>query len=156
MSSAVMYLISQVMMTLCQGDTSLLDEARAYLERRKPGKAYVGLVHRLDRPTSGVVVFAKTSKAAARLSEAFRDKIVKKHYVCIVNGHVEQREGTLHDLLAVKNSNGKVKIVNGDHTNPGRVVDAHLRYIVLHQLTRPSGKNREQSLLHVELGTGKI
>ena len=62
------------------GDPSLVDLARAYLKERyhKPGNVYVGLVHRLDRNASGVVVLARTSKAASRLSACFRDDTVRK------------------------------------------------------------------------------
>ena len=67
------------------GDVSLLDLARDWLrrERKKPGQAFIGLVHRLDRPVSGVVVFGATSKGAARLSEEFRAGTVKKSYLGI-------------------------------------------------------------------------
>jgi 23S rRNA-/tRNA-specific pseudouridylate synthase len=145
---------------------SLLDEARTYLEISKPGKAFIGLVHRLDRPSSGVVAFAKTSKAAARLSESFRNRAVDKHYVCVVNGHLKEKEGTLHDNLT-KNSKAKVKILNdvtplrGNQQRRGQgpgqgqpVVEARLHYTVRLEVTRPSGRNREQSLLHITLETG--
>ena len=61
------------------GDASLLDEAKAYLKRKyaKPGEVFLGVVHRLDRPVSGVVLFARTSKAARRLTDAFRDRDVR-------------------------------------------------------------------------------
>ncbi|MCY2961525.1 MAG: RluA family pseudouridine synthase [Planctomycetota bacterium] len=64
------------------GDASLLDLARAWVraEFAKPGEAFLGLVHRLDRPVSGVVVFARTSKGASRLSESFRERSAVKHY----------------------------------------------------------------------------
>ena len=70
------------------GDTSLLDYAREYIRDKfnKPGNVYLGLVHRLDRPTSGVVVFALTSKAAKRLSEQFRVGSVRKIYWALVEG----------------------------------------------------------------------
>lgn len=68
------------------GDASLIDWARAYRKesRGKPGNVYIGLVHRLDRPVSGVVVLALTSKAASRLSQQFRDGLVEKHYLAAV------------------------------------------------------------------------
>ncbi len=68
------------------GDATLLDAARAYLKEKyaKPGNVYVGLVHRLDRNVSGVVLLARTSKAAARLSAAFREGRVIKRYLAIV------------------------------------------------------------------------
>ncbi len=67
------------------GDESLLDQAREWLrrERKKPGQAFIGLVHRLDRPVSGVVVFGATSKGAARLSEEFRQGTARKTYLGI-------------------------------------------------------------------------
>jgi len=70
------------------GETSLVDAARAYLKRKydKPGNVFVGLVHRLDRNVSGVVVLARTSKAAGRLSARFRDGDVVKIYLAVVAG----------------------------------------------------------------------
>ncbi len=82
------------------GDASLLDWCKAYLKEKfnKEGKVYLGLVHRLDRPVSGVVVFARTSKAAARLSEQFRQKNVEKVYLALAEGRVPH-EGELVDQI---------------------------------------------------------
>lgn len=80
---------------LSQGDRSndddLLSAGKRYLKRRfdKPGRVYLGLVHRLDRPVSGVMVLARTSKAAARLSSQFRDREVEKKYVALVEGRID-------------------------------------------------------------------
>lgn len=73
------------------GDLDLLTMGKAYLKDRfdKPGNVFLGLVHRLDRPASGVMVFARTSKAAARLSEQFRQRTVEKRYVAMVEGILE-------------------------------------------------------------------
>ena len=73
------------------GDADLVTLAKAYLKRRfdKPGRVFVGLVHRLDRPTSGVVVLARTSKAASRLSDQFRRRAVEKRYLAVVGGRLE-------------------------------------------------------------------
>ncbi len=73
------------------GDADLLSIGKAFLKDRfhKPGDVYLGLVHRLDRPASGVMVFARTSKAAARLSEQFRRRSVEKRYVALVEGRLE-------------------------------------------------------------------
>lgn len=70
------------------GDPSLLDQAREWVrvEFGKPGRAFLGVVHRLDRPVSGVVVFARTSKAATRLTDAFREGRVRKTYWAVVGG----------------------------------------------------------------------
>ncbi len=75
------------------GDGDLLSEARAYIEEKyqKPGKAYLGLVHRMDRPVSGLIVFARTSKAAARLSEQVRTHEMYREYVCVAEGEPPQR-----------------------------------------------------------------
>lgn len=73
------------------GDLDLVTAAKAYLKARfeRPGDVFVGLVHRLDRPVSGVMVLARTSKAAARLSEQFRTRTVTKRYLALVEGVVE-------------------------------------------------------------------
>lgn len=83
------------------GDESLLDLAKEYLKKKynKPGKVFVGLVHRLDRPVSGVVLFARTSKAAARLSEQFREGTVRKTYRAVVEGNVAPASGEFVDWL---------------------------------------------------------
>ena len=70
------------------GDTTIADMAAAYLKKKynKPGNVFVGIVHRLDRPVSGVLVLARTSKAASRLSDQFRTHVIKKTYSAIVEG----------------------------------------------------------------------
>ena len=76
------------------GDEDMLTWIKAYLKEKynKPGNVYLGLVHRLDRPVGGVMIFAKTSKAAARLSEQVREKIFKKTYLVIANGKFEKQK----------------------------------------------------------------
>ena len=83
------------------GDPSLVDLARALPQDRyqKPGNVYVGFLHRLDRPTSGVVLLAKTSKAAGRLSAQFRQGTISKVYWAIVEGDAREKEGEWVDLL---------------------------------------------------------
>lgn len=73
------------------GDPDLLTAGKAYLKETydKPGNVFLGLVHRLDRPASGVMVFARTSKGAARLSEQFRHRNVEKRYLAVVEGLIE-------------------------------------------------------------------
>ena len=82
------------------GDRSLLEDGKAYVKAafNKPVDAFLGLVHRLDRPTSGVMVLARTSKAAARLSEQFRAHRIGKVYWALVQGKTP-REGRMADLL---------------------------------------------------------
>ena len=84
------------------GDPTLVDAAAAYLKAKydKPGNVYVGLVHRLDRNVSGLVLLARTSKAAGRLSAAFRDGKVVKTYLAVTEGRPPGREGELRHWLA--------------------------------------------------------
>jgi len=86
------------------GDQTLLDVAGSYLKHKydKPGRVYLGLVHRLDRNVSGVVLLATTSKAAGRLSGQFRDGTVDKTYRAVVAGHPLHGEGELRSWLAAK------------------------------------------------------
>ena len=86
------------------GDIDLLSIIKAYLKEKynKPGNVYLGLVHRLDRPVGGVMIFAKTSKAAARLSEQVREKILKKTYLVIANGKFEEEKRRFRGLFIKK------------------------------------------------------
>ena len=97
------------------GEPTLLDWARASLKARfaKPGNVFVGLVHRLDRPTSGVVLLARTSKAAARLSEQFREGKVEKVYWAIVEGPCPDESGTWTDTLRKDEARNVVEVVAG-------------------------------------------
>lgn len=83
------------------GERTLLDLAKDYVKQTygKPGAVFLGVVHRLDRPVSGVVLFARTSKAAARLSEQFRERTVEKVYRAIVEGVPPERDAVLQDWL---------------------------------------------------------
>jgi 23S rRNA pseudouridine1911/1915/1917 synthase len=95
------------------GDASLLDLARAWVEHEyeKPGRAYLGVVHRLDRPVSGVVVFARTSKAAARLTEQFRTRAVEKLYWGVAAGEIRGEHGTLEQWLVKDAARNRVRVV---------------------------------------------
>src|SRR5215475_16228759 len=75
--------------------------AKAYLKEKyqKPGNVFLGVVHRLDKPVSGVLLFARTSKAAARLAEQFREGTIEKVYWAVVEGEVAASVGTLEDWL---------------------------------------------------------
>jgi 23S rRNA pseudouridine1911/1915/1917 synthase len=108
---------------------------------------YVGLVHRLDRPVGGVMVFAKTSKAAARLSNQVREKQFQKTYLTIVNGKMEQSQGTLEDYLLKDERNNKSKVVKEGTKNSKLAI---LDYEVL--------KHDEElnlSVLKINLHTGR-
>ena len=81
-------------------DEDLLTMIKQYLKEKynKPGNVYLGLVHRLDRPVGGVMVFAKTSKAASRLSEQIRNKFIEKRYMALVHGKTKDHD-TLKDYI---------------------------------------------------------
>lgn len=83
------------------GDESLFERARAWVEHayEKPGRAFLGVVHRLDRPVSGVVLFARTSKAAARLGEQFRSREARKTYLAVCHGWPASDGGELVQWL---------------------------------------------------------
>ncbi len=87
------------------GDESLLDKVKMYVKKKynKPGDVYLGLVHRIDRPVSGVVVFARTSKALVRLNKMLQDREIKKTYWALVNNLPDKDEGELRHYL-LKNS----------------------------------------------------
>ncbi len=98
------------------GEPTLVDAARDYLRRKynKPGNVFVGVVHRLDRPVSGVVLFARTSKGASRLSEQFRVRSVEKTYLAAVEGAVSPVAGVLADRLAKDRQRNVVSVVEDD------------------------------------------
>ncbi len=95
------------------GDETLLEHAKAYVQEayQKPGAVFLGVVHRLDRPVSGVVLFARTSKAASRLSEQFREHRVEKVYWAVVTGHVDERAGDLVQELEKNPATNVVRVV---------------------------------------------
>jgi 23S rRNA pseudouridine1911/1915/1917 synthase len=89
---------------------------KAYLKEKykKPGNVYLGVVHRLDKPTSGVLLFARTSKAAARIARQFRDGAVEKVYWAVVEGAVKQPAGSLEDWLRKNAESHRVEVVSAD------------------------------------------
>ena len=94
-------------------DLDMLTIIKEYLRVKynKPGNVYLGLIHRLDRPVGGVMVFAKTSKAASRLSEQVREKIFKKKYLVIVDGKLEREKGIFQDYLLKNERTNMSKVV---------------------------------------------
>ncbi len=94
------------------GDDNLLDCVKRYLKTayNKPGNAYAGLIHRLDRPTGGVMVFAKTSKAASRLSEAMRSGGFEKRYFAVLCGTPNRKKAILENYLRKNAVNNTVYV----------------------------------------------
>lgn len=105
------------------GDSSIMDYIKEYIKVKynKPGNVYLGLVHRLDRPVGGIMVFAKTSKAAGRLCKAFNEHSITKKYLAIVKGKMEKKSDTLIDYIdkdrngdAIISKDGKKSILEYD------------------------------------------
>ena len=97
------------------GDRPLTEYVKDYIKKKynKPGKVFLGVVHRLDRPVSGVILFARTSKALSRLNEMFREKKVKKTYWAIVKNKPQNAKGTLvHYLLKNQLKNKSQAFIN--------------------------------------------
>ena len=94
------------------GDDNLFDCVARYIKEKyaKPGNAFVGLVHRLDRPTGGVMVYAKTSKAAARLSEHLKSGGVEQKYLAVLCGTLSKKSGTLENYLRKNTINNMVYV----------------------------------------------
>jgi len=93
------------------GDESLMDQVRDFIKERdqKPGNVFLGLVHRLDRPVGGVVLFAKTSKGASRLAEQFREHRIEKIYWAVVEGLPDEPEGTVIQYIKKDNQTNRVR-----------------------------------------------
>ena len=94
------------------GDDNLLDAVKRYIKVKyeKPGNVFVGLVHRLDRPTGGVMVFAKTSKAAARLTEQMKNGGFEKRYLAVLCGSPSKKKATLENYLRKNSVNNMVYV----------------------------------------------
>ena len=130
-------------------DEDMLSIIKKYLKEKynKPGNVYLGLVHRLDRPVGGVMVFAKTSKAASRLSEEVRNKTFKKEYLVICNGKMEKEKDTLVDYLWKDEKNNRSYVVKKTKKNAKQAI---LDYEVLKY-----DKKQNLSLLKINLHTGR-
>ena len=123
-------------------DIDMLTLIKSYLKEKynKPGNVYLGLIHRLDRPTGGIMVFAKTSKAASRLSEQIRLNLFTKKYLAIVNGYFDEKVGVFEDYILKKEDNSSVI------SNLGKY--AKLEYEVLKEKSN-------LSLVNIILHTGR-
>ena len=131
------------------GDIDMLTLVKNYVKEKynKPGEAYIGLVHRLDRPVGGIMIFARTSKAASRLSEQIRNKTFKKKYLAVVDGKFDNKNGSLIDYLYKDERNNISKVVSETKKNSKR---AELDYEVLNY-----DDKRNLSLVKINLHTGR-
>lgn len=130
-------------------DIDMLTIIKEYLKEKyeKPGNVYLALIHRLDRPVGGVMVFAKTSKAAARLSEEVRERRIKKEYLVVADGKFEKQKGTLEDYL-LKNERKNMSKVVPEGTKNAKL--AKLDYEVLRY-----NEEIDLSVVRVLLHTGR-
>lgn len=129
------------------GDKPLLEKVRDYLrdEYNKPGNVFTGLVHRLDRPTSGVVVFAKTSKALARMNSIFEKRDVEKTYWAIVKGFPQEKEGKLEHYLKKNQKKNKSEYFF-------KPVEGSKRAALFYKVVK---KLEQYSVLEISLETGR-
>ena len=134
-------------MGVAADEPSLLAVAKEYIRRKygKPGEVYLGIVSRLDAPVTGVVLIARTSKAAARLSEMFRERHVEKTYWALVEGRVEPASGTLVHYLRKDERHRKMHVTIAGAADAQR---AELNYRVLKSV-------KGNTLVEVELLTGR-
>ena len=128
------------------GDESLVDIAKRYIKDKyqKPGDVFLGLVHRLDRPTTGVIVFARTSKALTRLNQQFKDRVPKKVYRAVVSGNPESNARLEHYLRKNTSQN---KSFHYPKNTP------NTKYAILNY--RHIKKLKSYHALEIELETGR-
>ena len=129
------------------GDTPLSEIVKAYIKEKyqKPGNVFLGVVHRLDRPTSGIVIFARTSKALERLNKMLREKQIKKTYWALVKGTPSKEKDTLINYLKKNPKNNKSTVYQKEISGSKRAV---LHYTTIKKLDN-------YSLLEIDLETGR-
>ena len=129
------------------GDKPLNDVVKEYIKEKynKPGNVFLGTVHRLDRPTSGIVIFARTSKALERLNKMLREKSIKKTYFAVIKDKLKRKENTLINFLKKNPKNNKSKAFPKEIEGSKKAI---LHYKVIKELTN-------YSLLEIDLETGR-
>ena len=129
------------------GDKPLSDVVKEYVKVKynKAGNVFLGVVHRLDRPTSGVIIFARTSKALERLNKMLRDKTIRKTYWAIVKGSPKKEKDTLINFLKKNPKNNKSSVYNKEITDSKKAI---LHYNVIKKLDN-------YSLIEIDLETGR-
>ena len=129
------------------GDKTLIDDVKTYIKKKykKPGDVFLGLVHRLDRPTSGIVIFARTSKSLTRMNDLFKNKKIKKVYWAVVDKLPSENEATLVHYLK---KNAKQNKSYAFDTQKADTKEASLSY-------RLAAKSDRYYLLEIELHTGR-
>ncbi len=129
------------------GDTPLSETVKAYIKDayHKPGNVFTGVIHRIDRPTSGALVFARTSKALKRMNELVKDRSMKKTYWAIVKNMPDEQEAELKHYLVRNNKKNKSFAYNKSVTDSK---EARLSYKLI-------GKSDTYYLLEIDLITGR-
>lgn len=129
------------------GDQPLSEVVKAYIANKyhKPGKVYLGVVHRLDRPTSGIVIFARTSKALERLNKMLREKSIKKTYWAVVKNKPLKDQDTLTHYLKKNPKNNKSTAYKTETEGSKKAI---LHYQLIKELDH-------YSLLEIDLETGR-
>lgn len=129
------------------GDKDLLTMVKEYVKLKydKPGNVYIGLVHRLDRPVGGIMVFARTSKAAKRLNEQIKNNEFKKAYVAVLDGTLKSKSGELINYLYKDVKTGKSKVVDENYFG-GKL--SKLNYEVI-------GYYEDKTIVKIKLLTGR-
>ena len=138
-------------------EPSLLNDCKAYLKKKhaKPGNVYLGVVSRLDSWVTGAIVFARTSKAASRLNQQFRERTVDKSYLAIVAGKPPASSGQLEDWV-IKNDQQRRMEVTQPNTQGAKI--AKLEYQLIDQIETGQRTNRKPeviSLISIKLFTGR-
>lgn len=138
---------SQIVQGDKTGDVPLSDLVKQYIKDKynKPGEVFLGVVHRLDRPVSGAVIFARTSKALTRLNEMLKKHEIQKTYWAVVKHEPENLAATLENYLWRNEAKNKTFVVNENTPNAQK---ASLSYSVV-------GKSDNYCLLEVDLHTGR-
>ena len=129
------------------GDQPLSEIVKAYIKEKynKPGQVYLGVVHRLDRPTSGIIIFARTSKALERLNKMLREKTIKKTYWAVVKNQPQKEKETLIGFLKKNPKNNKSSAYNKEIPGSKKAI---LHYKTIKRLDN-------YSLLEIDLETGR-
>jgi len=129
------------------GDQTLGDKVKSYLKKKynKKGNVYLGIAHRLDRPTSGVIVFTKTSKALSRINELFKKNDIKKTYWAIVNSMKEKNSDKLVNHLIKNKKQNKSYVTNSSNKESKKAILNYKKILDL----------EKYSLLSVKLETGR-
>ena len=129
------------------GDIPLSENVKEYIRRKynKPGNVFTGVIHRLDRPVSGVVVFAKTGKALSRMNELIKKRKIKKTYWAIVKNKPKEKEATLTHFLLRNEKRNKSFVSNNNQENSKEAI---LTYRLL-------ASSKDYHLLEVDLQTGR-